>query len=283
MRAPLSPSGSRHCGVVGRALEPAGRRVGGVARRQHVEQDRRVAHRARHRAGGVLAVRDGQDPGAADEADGRLDRDEPVLRRRVEQRARGLGADRRRAQACGHRHRRTRARPAGRDHRHALGVEQRDIGVLHLAAQRRIARGHVDREDVGEFGEVGLAEDHRAGGAQPGDHGRVLLGARAFERERTGGGVLAVAGGDVVLDEDRDAGEREALRRLLAVAQFGDGERVGIDFAHRIERRAGAVIGLDALDIAAGQRGRCGAASRPAPAGGRRARRWRGPRLSSTV
>jgi hypothetical protein len=47
--------------------------------------------------------------------------------------------------------------------------------------------------------------------------------------------VLAVGGRDVILDEDRDAGERVALRRLLPVAQSSDGERVRVDLADRVE------------------------------------------------
>jgi hypothetical protein len=45
--------------------------------------------------------------------------------------------------------------------------------------------------------------------------------------------VLAVGGRDVILDEDWNAGERVAFRRLLPVAQFGDGERVRVDLVAR--------------------------------------------------
>ena len=39
---------------------------------------------------------------------------------------------------------------------------------------------------------------------------------------------------------------------LLAVERGGDRQRVGIDLAHRVERRAGAVVGLDAREIGRG-------------------------------
>ena len=42
------------------------------------QQDGGVGHGARHGSGGVLAVRDGDDAGAADEAHGRLDADDAV-------------------------------------------------------------------------------------------------------------------------------------------------------------------------------------------------------------
>jgi hypothetical protein len=60
--------------------------------------------------------------------------------------------------------------------------------------------------------------------------------------------VLAVGCCDVVLDEDGDTGERAAVRRLLAVAQRSDGERVLIDLAHRVEARPGAVTAFDLRD-----------------------------------
>ena len=78
--------------------------------------------------------------------------------------------------------------------------------------------------------------------------------ARAFsEGERACGGVLLVAGGDVVLDQDRHAGQRLARRRFYAVELGGDRQRVGIDLAHGIEARSAPVVGFDARQIGAGQ------------------------------
>ena len=235
-------------------------RVARVADGQCVEQDRRVAHRARQRPGGVLAMRDRQDAGAADQPDRRLDGDDAVLRRRRQQGARGFGADRRRGEPRRHRHRRARARPAGRDQWHALVVEIGRVGVPDLAAQRAVAGRHVDREDVGEFGQIGLAEDDRAGGAQPRRDRGVAFGAGLGQGQRAGGGVLLVAGRDVVLQEDRDAGERLAGVGLDPIERSRDRQRLGVDLAHRVELRPGTVIGLDPRQIGADERGRGGAA-----------------------
>ena len=119
-----------------------------------------------------------------------------------------------------------------------------------------IAGRHVDREDVGELGEIGLAEDHRASIAQAFDQERVALRLRIGERERARGRVLGVASRDVVLEENRDAFEGTALRGLRRIEAFGDLERIGIELANRIEARAGAIISLDARDIGAREIGR---------------------------
>jgi len=123
------------------------------------------------------------------------------------------------------------------------------VGVLHLPTQRAVTVRHVDRDEIGEFGQIRLAENHRAGGTQQlANDGRILPGSRRFEGKGAGGGVLAVGCCDVVLDEDGDTGERAAVRRLLAVAQRSDGERVLIDLAHRVEARPGAVTAFDLRD-----------------------------------
>ena len=83
----------------------------------------------------------------------------------------------------------------------------------HRRAEQPAADGEsaTAGHDVGEFGEIRLAENPRASVAQKLSDGGVLPGARAFEGERAGGRVLTVAGRDVVLDEDGHAGERTAL------------------------------------------------------------------------
>src|SRR5262249_22807825 len=68
---------------------------------------------------------------------------------------------------------RARARPAGLHDRNASGVELDRKGVFDLAAERRIARRHVDRQDIGKLGEVRFPEDHGAGLAQELRHRRV--------------------------------------------------------------------------------------------------------------
>jgi hypothetical protein len=204
-------------------------------------------------------VRDRQDAGAADQPDGGLDGDEAVLAGGVQKRAGRFGADGGRAQTGRHDNTGTRARAAREHDRDAAIVQKRRrIGVLHLTAQRRIARGHVDREDVGELGQVHLAQDHRAGVAQQFDDGGVVPGARTLQRQRARRGRLAVTGCDVVLHQDRDAGKRSLGRRLRVVELACDRERVGVELAHGVEPWPTAVVRLDAREIAFGQRRRSG-------------------------
>ena len=60
----------------------------------------------------------------------------------------------------------------------------------------------------GELGHVGAADQHRAGGAQPGDRRRVACcGRRVVERLRPGEGPFA-RDIEQVLDRDRKSGER---------------------------------------------------------------------------
>ena len=69
---------------------------------------------------------------------------------------------------------------------------------------------------LAQLGQVGLAEDDRAGRAQPGDDRRVAGPAPVLEREGTGGGRQP-GHVDVVLDQDRDALDRAARTVLAAV------------------------------------------------------------------
>ena len=141
--------------------------------------------------------------------------------------------------------------PPGSDDRHALVVELGRVGVLHLAAQRTVAGRHVDRQDVGEFGQIGLAENYRTGPSQLLDQRRVPLRPRIGERQRAGGRMLRIGGGDVVLDQDRDTFERPAPSGLACVERGGDRERFGVYLAHRVEARAATVISLDTRQIGA--------------------------------
>ena len=73
---------------------------------QRTEQGGNVGHAASHRTGGVLAVGDGNNPGAADQAQGGFQADDPVDGGRADDRAVGFGADSNRAEVRGNRHRR---------------------------------------------------------------------------------------------------------------------------------------------------------------------------------
>ena len=75
MRAPRRPSGIQRRRVVGLRCDVAGagRGVARIDTGERAEQNRGVANRARHRAGGVLAVRDRNDSRPADQAQRRFD------------------------------------------------------------------------------------------------------------------------------------------------------------------------------------------------------------------
>ena len=108
--------------------------------------------------------------------------------------------------------------------------------------------GGAGGAEVRPLAEVGLAEDHRAGLAQPGDVEGV--GARAM------GGQCKRAGGidhrhrvDVVLEQDREAVQRAAqlAGAAFGVQRVGFLQRRGIGFDHRVEPRAGIVDRGDAV------------------------------------
>ena len=130
----------------------------------------------------------------------------------------------------------------------------------------------VNGDDL-ELGHVGLADDHRAGGAQPADDLGVLARGLAV-------GVGAVRGdlaGDVgvVLDRDRDAEQR--ARVAAAAAAVGlvglDQRALGEDDAEGVER---GVEAGDALEVRLGQLARGELAGRRSARPGARGRRRRG-------
>ena len=82
-------------------------------------------------------------------------------------RAAGVGADRDLAHAIGGSHRRARRGAAG----NALAV-----GRIARRAEMRIGAN----TGIGEFGHIGLGDDHRAGRAQPPYHRRVSRGRLGF-------------------------------------------------------------------------------------------------------
>ena len=223
--APGSPANSRrstpHPGAAQRS--PAERRpvvarqprAGDVAERrpQHVQGDRRVSDGPRHRSGRVLAGRDRDDPVLGDEADRRLESDDRVAARRTDDRAIRLGADGERTQVGGRRDRRARAR-AARVPGEAVGVPRRPAASAPAVEvePRILDRRRDEAPEVGPLGQVGLAQDHGAGIAQPGDQARVAWDPAADQGERAGRRLHAVAGRDVVLDQDGDPVEGSARR-----------------------------------------------------------------------
>ena len=169
-------------------------RVALVAPGHRVEQRGGVAGVAGERPDLVERRGEGHDPVAADPAVGRLHPDDAGQRRRLADRAAGVGADAQRHVEGRHRRRRAAAAATG-DSIEIPGIGRRPVGrVLGRRAHRELVH-------------VGLAQDHRADVAQPlGDVG-VVRGDVALEDARAGG-ALAALDRDQVLERDGDAQER---------------------------------------------------------------------------
>ena len=165
--------------------------VGGVGAGHSGEQERGVQDGARHRAGGVLAVRKRDDAGPADEPDGRLDAHEAVHGRRAHHRAVGLGAHAHGGEARGD-------GGAGAGRRAARRAVER-VRVPRLPADAAPAGRRARGAEVGPLAEVRLAEDHGAGLAELRDQRRISSGDVLGERERAGGRGHGAGGLDVVL------------------------------------------------------------------------------------
>src|SRR3954451_16534299 len=108
--------------------------------------------------------------------------------------------------------------------------------------------------EIGELGGDGLADDDRAGGAQPGDNGGVVPGPASSGERRTEFGRI-VRGVDYVLDRDRNAvqpTERVALHAALVERPRLREHMLAIEMRERLDlaverldaRETGARIGL---------------------------------------
>ena len=100
------------------------------------------------------------------------------------------------------------------------GLRSSAYGIPRLAAAAAPSARRMRRPEVRPLAEVRLAENHRARRPQSLDDERVCRGRRAGERQRTGRRHHAIAGGDVVLDQNRECrgavrarGPRGARRR----------------------------------------------------------------------
>ena len=183
--------------------------------------------------------------------------DHAVGRRRADDRAVGLGADRHGPEVGRDRRGRAGAR--------AAGVPVEHVRITALAAARAPAARRPGRADVGPLAHVGLAEQDRAGGPESRRHVRVLRRDRAFERQRAGGRGHPVGGVDVVLEQHRDAVQRTA--RALGRPARGRARRPAVE-------RVG--IGLEDRRGATGRRGPSPRSARGTAR--RRAARCTGPR-----
>ena len=136
------------------------------------------------------------------------------------------------------------------------------VRVQHLTTQRRVAARHVLRHEVRHLGEVGLAEDHRAGLAQPGHQVGVAAGHRVLQGQRAAGRRQA-GHVDVVLHQDRYAVQRAAYPPVpaLGVHLLRHVGRVGCETADRVHRRAALVERVDAGEVAGHEVGAGGGAA----------------------
>ena len=137
------------------------------------EEDRRVSDVAGHRPGGVLLGRDRDDARPAHQPERRLDADVRVGARGTDDRAVGLRADSGNCEVGRHGDAGAGARAA------RIAVE--DVGHVGLAADSAPAARRRSGPEVRPLGEVGLADDQRAGGLEPRDDecvGRCAAGER---------------------------------------------------------------------------------------------------------
>ena len=212
--------------VAGRAARAG--RVVRIVPRDRLQRHRRVVHAAAEDPDLVERRGERDEPEAAHASIGRLHADHAAERGGLAHGPTGLRSERDRDDARGHRRRRTARRSSG----DAVGRER---------IARRAERAVLGRRAHREFVHVRLCDDDRPGGAQARHHRRLERAhvsfqnprpARRRERER----------GDVVLDDDRNAGQRAdgtALGARLVTAnldQRGVGERrLAIEVQQRVE------------------------------------------------
>src|SRR5690606_26801757 len=91
----------------------------------------------------------------------------------------------------------------------STGQRPRVVRVEAVVAERAVAGRHAGRQEVGELGERGLAEDDCARAPQLSRDEGVVWRERSFEGDRTRG-RRHVDRVDVVLEEDGHAVERAA-------------------------------------------------------------------------
>ena len=224
------------------------RRVVGIDAGQRAQKNRRVAHRAAHGPGAVLAMRNRDDAAAADQAHRRLDSRQAVRRRRTHDRTVGFRPNAGGSQVRGNAGARARTRSA------RIAVER--IGIFRQASASAPSAGRVAGTNIRPLAEIRLAQDHRTCRAQPLRHERILRRLRADQRQRSGRGHHAIRRIDVVFDQHRDAMQRatRAFGLALLIERVGNGERIRIQFDDRVHRRAALVDLVDARKIFLDQR-----------------------------
>ena len=201
--APIGPSSVENEGT-GRSAD-----VASAGSRPAMTCSSRAASSTVRASGPILVERgsEGEQAVAGHAAVGRLQPDDAAERCGLANRPAGVGAERQRHHACRHGGRRSAARPA----RRAIlrpGIARR--------AECRVLRRGAHRELVA----VGLADDDRAGGVEPGDDGGVVRRDEVLEHARRGG-RHEPARADVVLHRDRHAEERQVRQLGAAEIELG--------------------------------------------------------------
>ena len=171
----------------------------------------------------------GTTPGGRDQPKARLQPDDVVEHRGHAAGACGIGAQRQRHQSGRYRDRRTRTRSA------------RNQIAAHRIVGNAIGRTHADQAGR-ELVEIGLADDDRAGRAQP-RHRSGVVGRRIGKR-RAGGGGRQAGDVDIVLDRDGNAVERK-LRGIFRAQRLGFRQR--LFFIAQADEDGGIVVIANAL------------------------------------
>ena len=202
-RSPLTPPLERRRIVGHRPVDRWSSRAG-RGRRWRPSRMGAVGHVARHRPDLVERRGVGDHAVAGDPAVGRLEADDAAVRRRLADRAAGVGAER--AEALAARPPPPPSRPTSRPGRASCPTG------CGSPPKRRVLGRRAHRELV----QLVLPTQHRAGLAQRAGDGGVVGRDEVLEDARAGGGAHAL-GADDVLDRDRDAVERpQRLARRAA-------------------------------------------------------------------
>ena len=230
----------RRVGVGHAVCGIGGHRIVRVVAGDRVEHERRVAHRPRHRAEGVARRVGRHHPEAADQRNRGPEPDQGVDGGRSADGPAGVLPDADQPEVGGDAGAGAARRPAR--------VAGRVVGVADDAE----GRADVARR---ELAHVRLGQDDGAGLLQPDDDGGVAAGDEAVEQGRPVRG-RHLPRLHLVLEQHRHAVQRpgEAARGVGRVQLVGPCQRFGVDGLHGVQRRAGLVVGRDAVEIPLHQR-----------------------------
>ena len=110
--------------------------------------------------------------------------------------------------------------------------------------------------NIGPLAQIGLAQNHRAGLAQFLRHERILRAA-CEPTSASDPAVVCMRSAVSMLSLIRTgmpcSGPRAPLAFALLVEALGDGQGVGIEFDHAVDRRPAPVDRFDPIDIFLGQ------------------------------